>query len=253
MSASIRREFLLFFLSVGQGCLLHILYDLIRGFRLALSGGKKILAVTDFLYWIFCGFYLFIFTFRTNQGLLRSYLLLGLAAGAFLWNRLFSALFVSIWRKLLSFPIFLVNFFRKRLLFFLERCKILEYQFIRWMLKGKEVRLMVRGERGLETANKGKRKKSIGANHLGMVGVIFVASILLGGLIYESHDLASRLSAYEARAAALDEAIEEEKARTEQIDELKRYMKTDAYAEDVARDRLGLVKENEIIFVEEEN
>lgn len=86
-----------------------------------------------------------------------------------------------------------------------------------------------------------------------MIGVMFVASILLGGLIYESHDLASRLAAYEARTEVLNNSIEEEKARTEQIDELRRYMKTDAYAEDVARDRLGLVKENEIIFIEEEN
>ena len=105
----------------------------------------------------------------------------------------------------------------------------------------------------MKTANKGKRKKNIGTNHLGMMCVIFVAAVLLGFLVWESHDLTSRLDVYEARAAALDEAIEEEQARTGQIDELKEYMKTDAYAEDVARDKLGLVKENEIIFVEEGN
>ena len=84
-----------------------------------------------------------------------------------------------------------------------------------------------------------------------MISVIFVAAILLGALVMESHSLTSRLSVYETRANALTEAIEDEHARTEQIDELRRYMKTDAYAEEVARYRLGLVKENEILFEEE--
>lgn len=107
--------------------------------------------------------------------------------------------------------------------------------------------------RGVNTINKGRNRKKVGADHLGMICVILVAAILLGWLMLESHDMEIRLQSYVARAASLEESIEEEKARTEQIDELRAYMKTDAYAEDVARDRLGLVKENEIIFVEAEN
>ncbi len=42
----------------------------------------------------------------------------------------------------------------------------------------------------------------------------------------------------------------EEQARTEEIKELKEYMQTDEYAEQAAREKLGLVKENEIIFQE---
>ena len=42
--------------------------------------------------------------------------------------------------------------------------------------------------------------------------------------------------------------IEDEQTRTEEIDKLKKYMETDEYAEEVAREKLGLVKDNETVF-----
>ena len=54
----------------------------------------------------------------------------------------------------------------------------------------------------------------------------------------------------ETRAEALSQQLEEEQARTEEIKELKEYMQTDEYAEQAAREKLGLVKDNEIIFQE---
>ena len=39
--------------------------------------------------------------------------------------------------------------------------------------------------------------------------------------------------------------------RTQEIDEQKEYMQTDEYIAEVARDKLGLVKGNEIVFEEE--
>ena len=50
------------------------------------------------------------------------------------------------------------------------------------------------------------------------------------------------------QAEALSQQIEEEQARTQEIEDLKQYMLTDEYAEQAAREKLGLVKENEIIF-----
>ena len=41
------------------------------------------------------------------------------------------------------------------------------------------------------------------------------------------------------------------KRQTEEIDGLKKHMQTDEYAEEIAREKLGLVKENEIVFEEE--
>ncbi len=46
----------------------------------------------------------------------------------------------------------------------------------------------------------------------------------------------------------LEEQIEEEKARTKEIEELSEYVGTDEYVEDVAKEKLGLIHENETIF-----
>lgn len=100
-------------------------------------------------------------------------------------------------------------------------------------------------------SKKNSKKKRIGYNYLGMLGISLIVLILLGSLMLESKSLEKRLAVYDAKAAALEQQIEEEQERTEEIEQKKEYMRTDAYAEEVARDKLGLVKDNEIVFKEE--
>jgi len=87
-------------------------------------------------------------------------------------------------------------------------------------------------------------------NRLGLLVITFVVLLFLGSMLQNSRRLETRLASYNARAEALKEKLEEEKARTEEIDALKEYMKTDEYAEEVAREKLGLVKYGEIVFRE---
>lgn len=84
-----------------------------------------------------------------------------------------------------------------------------------------------------------------------MIVIGCIVSILLAWLVMQSNSMEAQLAGYNAKAEALEEEIEQEKARTEEIDELKAYMETDEYVEDAARERLGLVKDNEIVFEEE--
>ena len=86
---------------------------------------------------------------------------------------------------------------------------------------------------------------------MGMASIGVVAVILLGALLYEGQNLQSQLNFYQEKEASLNDQIEEEKERTEEIDKTKEYMETDEYAEDVARNKLGLVKDNEGVFEEE--
>lgn len=86
---------------------------------------------------------------------------------------------------------------------------------------------------------------------MGMASIGVVAVILLGALLYEGQNLKSQLNFYQEKEASLNDQIEEEKERTEEIDKTKEYMETDEYAEDVARNKLGLVKDNEVVFEEE--
>ena len=100
-------------------------------------------------------------------------------------------------------------------------------------------------------SGKKRRKKRIGYNHLGMFGISLIVLILMLSLMAQSRNLQESLAGYETRAEALSQQIEDEKARTEEIEALKEYMLTDEYTEEAAREKLGLVKENENIFQEE--
>ncbi len=51
-----------------------------------------------------------------------------------------------------------------------------------------------------------------------------------------------------SQEAELEEQLEAERQRAEEIDELEDYVGTDEYVEDVAKDKLGLVYPNEILF-----
>lgn len=103
----------------------------------------------------------------------------------------------------------------------------------------------------MKKAKKKKKNARILNNYLGMAAISVVVVILLGVLTLQSKELESRISAYDTRAAEIRTSIEEEQERTKQIDEEKEYMQTDEYVAEVARDRLGLVKSNEIVFEEE--
>ena len=101
-------------------------------------------------------------------------------------------------------------------------------------------------------SKKRKKKKKVGYNSLGMIAIALVVLVLLGGLMLKSNDLKERLTGYDAKAATLQQQIEDEQTRTEEIDKLKKYMETDEYAEEVAREKLGLVKDNETVFKKEQ-
>ncbi len=64
--------------------------------------------------------------------------------------------------------------------------------------------------------------------------------------------LSSRLAANEQKTVELQQQIESENQRTEDIDNMQEYMQSDEYAEKVAREKLGLVKDGEILFKEAE-
>ena len=96
-----------------------------------------------------------------------------------------------------------------------------------------------------------KKNKKIANDRMGMLGIALIVLVMIGSMVIQSRGLKESLAGYETRAEALNQQNEEEKASTEEIQNLKEYMLTDEYAEQVAREKLGLVKENEIIFQEE--
>lgn len=78
---------------------------------------------------------------------------------------------------------------------------------------------------------------------IGIVLFLLVVMVSVNGMT-----LRAKEKAYAAQEQELMQQIEEEKARSKEIDDLEKYVGTDEYVEEVARDKLGLVHKNEIIF-----
>ena len=91
-----------------------------------------------------------------------------------------------------------------------------------------------------------RRKKK--ENRLGMVMVTIAVCMLLAVVAVKSVELSRKQQTYAARIAQLDSQIEQEQQRAQDIEEYGKYTKTTKFVEEVAKDKLGLAYEGEIIF-----
>ena len=78
--------------------------------------------------------------------------------------------------------------------------------------------------------------------------VSLVVVMILVMVAIKRVELGAKQETYQARIEQLNEQIEDENARAEEIEEYEKYTHTKAYVEEVAHDKLGLVYEGEIIF-----
>ncbi|MBQ9926342.1 MAG: septum formation initiator family protein [Lachnospiraceae bacterium] len=88
-------------------------------------------------------------------------------------------------------------------------------------------------------------------NRFGMFLVSIVVVMLLIVVAVKSHELQEKKTYYAQKEQQLQEQIEAEKQRAEEIAEYEKYTQTKKYIEDVAKDKLGLVYEGEIVFKDE--
>ena len=85
------------------------------------------------------------------------------------------------------------------------------------------------------------------------MSMAFLAIVMIVAVVgINSISLKQKQAKYIAIEQELQQQIDAETARSEQLKELETYTKTKKYAEEVAKDKLGLVYDNEIIFKEEE-
>ena len=106
--------------------------------------------------------------------------------------------------------------------------------------------------------NAGKKKKTPkfrqarNENRLGMMAAMIAVVIMAVVVGINSISLRQKEKMYAQREAELIKLIELEDKRAKELEELGVYTKTKKYAEEVAKEKLGLVYENEIIFQEVE-
>ena len=88
-------------------------------------------------------------------------------------------------------------------------------------------------------------------NRTGMLLVTTVVMMMLIVVTVKSVELRGKKEIYEQKEAALLQEIEAEKLRTEEIAEYGKYTQTKKYVEELAKDKLGLVYDGEIILKDE--
>lgn len=92
-----------------------------------------------------------------------------------------------------------------------------------------------------------KRRKS-GKPRRGL-GLIAAVVLLLCGIVsYRRIDLDAKCAKKEAQLAELQKQKDQLTKEQSEIEEYKAYVQTKKYIEEVAREKLGLVYEDEIIF-----
>ena len=88
-------------------------------------------------------------------------------------------------------------------------------------------------------------------NRMGMLLVTTVVLMMLIVVAVKSVELREKRAAYMTREEALMQEIEAEVARAEEIAEYEKYTQTKKYVEEIAKEKLGIVYEGEIVFKDE--
>ncbi len=83
---------------------------------------------------------------------------------------------------------------------------------------------------------------------MGMLLVTTVVLMMLIVVTVKSVELRDKRATYAMREEALMQEIAAEEQRTEEIAEYEKYTQTKKYVEEIAKEKLGLVYEGEIIF-----
>ncbi len=97
---------------------------------------------------------------------------------------------------------------------------------------------------------KGKRPSK--SNRRGMYAIAGMVAVLLVVLLVQIQGLSAQNAEYEAKKAELSQQLKDEEIREGEIEKLKDYVNSTEFIEKTAREKLGLVYEDEIIFKAEE-
>ena len=102
-------------------------------------------------------------------------------------------------------------------------------------------------------STKKKKRKSRTKSHtlqhkISVLSISCVIVMLAVILSIASISLREKNQTYKSQEAELEAQLQEENVRAEEIDALEEYVGTDEYVEDVAKEKLGLVNPNEILF-----
>lgn len=91
-------------------------------------------------------------------------------------------------------------------------------------------------------------RKAVRQHRLSMIGICTVLLLLTVVLGIESISLNAKNREYQTAETELEAKLEEAQAKSDELEDLEEYVGSDEYIAEVAKDKLGLAHENEILF-----
>lgn len=91
-------------------------------------------------------------------------------------------------------------------------------------------------------------KRDKWTNRMAIMGITLVVMFLAAAINIKGADLKKSDLEYQIREQNLMQQVAAEEKRTDELKEYKIYVKTKQYAEEVAKEKLGLVKPDEILL-----
>ena len=88
--AAVCREARLLLHGIAVGAILMAVYDILRFLRMLIPHGSLAVGVEDFCYWIWSGFFTFLFLYRENDGALRFYMIGSIFLSMLAYDRIIS-------------------------------------------------------------------------------------------------------------------------------------------------------------------
>lgn len=82
-----------------------------------------------------------------------------------------------------------------------------------------------------------------------LIVIVVLAAVMMRS---KTKELEQKKQEAIAREELLEQQIQEQKDRTADLEDQKTYVKTDEYIEEIARDKLGLINPDEVLFKEKE-
>lgn len=106
-----------------------------------------------------------------------------------------------------------------------------------------------------ESRNKRNRKraKNSWGNRMALIGITMVVISLAAVVNISASSLREKDLEYQVKEQNLEKEKAKEEARAAQLEEYQIYVQTKQYVEKVAKEKLGLVKKDEILFKPGEN
>ena len=211
----------------GSGWMLS--YDCLRMLRMMIRQRKGIQAAEEAVFWMLAAGCLFGLLYRFNNGAVRNYIVCGMGTGMVLYRWLLSSMVVR-WMLAVLRPIRqIVRIFKT---FVKNTGNTLQSAAAKRTIKGRKLQ---------------QRKRR--SKHKGSMKVITLIVLVLCGVFgVFTWQNTQKSEQYALVQENLQQQIDDEEENQKAIEEQAEYQKTDAYIEDLAREKLGLVHEDEIIF-----